>query len=114
VTAQTLQQRARDILDQFDFDYDLRFEVKGQPFLTDSGALVQAAVQAVKEVTGYEPELSTAGGTSDGRFIAPTGAQVVELGPLNKTIHQVDECVSVDDLDKITEMYYHIMVHLLA
>lgn len=74
VTAEILQQRTRDILDQFDFEYELRFEVKGQPFLTESGALVQAAVQAVQEVTGYEPELSTAGGTSDGRFIAPTGA----------------------------------------
>ncbi|TCS41358.1 succinyl-diaminopimelate desuccinylase [Reinekea marinisedimentorum] len=114
VTAEQLQQRTRDVLDQFDFDYDLRFEIKGQPFLTESGALVQAAVQAVQEVTGYQPELSTAGGTSDGRFIAPTGAQVLELGPLNKTIHQVNECVAVDDLDKVTEMYYRIMVNLLA
>jgi len=114
VTAEILQERARKILDQHYFDYDLRFEVKGQPFLTDRGALVQAAVQAVKEVTGSEPELSTAGGTSDGRFIAPTGAQVVELGPINRTIHQVDECVSIDDLDKLTDMYYQIMVNLLA
>jgi succinyl-diaminopimelate desuccinylase len=114
VTDELLQQRTRKLLDDQGIDYDLRFEVKGQPFLTDKGALVQAAVQAVSETVGYEPELSTAGGTSDGRFIAPTGAQVVELGPINKTIHQVDECVSVDDLDKLTEIYYRIMVNLLA
>lgn len=114
VTAEQLQSRAREILDRHDFDYDLRFEVKGQPFLTDRGALVQAAVQAVSDVTGKEPELSTAGGTSDGRFIAPTGAQVVELGPINKTIHQIDECVSIADLDQLEEMYYGLMVNLLA
>lgn len=114
VTAEELQQRARDILNRHDLDYDLRFEVKGQPFLTDRGALVQAAVQAVSDVTGTAPELSTAGGTSDGRFIAPTGAQVVELGPVNRTIHQIDECVNIDDLDRLTEMYYGIMVNLLG
>ncbi|EAR10499.1 succinyl-diaminopimelate desuccinylase [Reinekea blandensis] len=114
VTAEELQQRARTILDRHGFDYELRFEVKGQPFLTDRGALVQAAVQAVTEVTGQAPELSTAGGTSDGRFIAPTGAQVVELGPVNRTIHQIDECVASADLDTLTEMYYGIMVNLLA
>lgn len=114
VTAEILQDRARSILDKHNLDYDLRFEVKGQPFLTDRGALVQAAVQAVADVTGKEPELSTAGGTSDGRFIAPTGAQVVELGPVNKTIHQIDECVSIEDLDKLTDMYYNIMVNLLG
>lgn len=114
VTADILQERAKAILDKHGFDYDIRFEVKGQPFLTDRGALVQAAVQAVSESVGYEPELSTAGGTSDGRFIAPTGAQVVELGPINKTIHQIDECVNIEDLDKLTDMYYRIMVNLLA
>lgn len=114
VTAELLQQRTRELLDGFEFDYDLRFEVKGQPFLTDKGALVQAAIQSIEESVGYSPELSTAGGTSDGRFIAPTGAQVLELGPINKTIHQVDECVAIDDLDKLTDMYYRIMVNLLA
>lgn len=114
VTAEQLQQRTRALLDNHALDYDLRFEVKGQPFLTDKGALVQAAVQAIEESAGYTPELSTAGGTSDGRFIAPTGAQVVELGPINKTIHQVDECVAIDDLDTLTDMYYRIMINLLA
>jgi len=114
VTAEILQQRAREILDKHGFDYDLRFEVKGQPFLTDHGALVEAAIKAIREVTNQDPELSTAGGTSDGRFIAPTGAQVLELGPINKTIHQIDECVSIEDLDLLTEMYYRILIHLFG
>ncbi|MCH8530813.1 MAG: succinyl-diaminopimelate desuccinylase [Saccharospirillum sp.] len=114
VTVEQLQARTRAILDAHDLDYDLEFEVKGQPFLTERGALVQAATQAVKDVRGFETVLSTAGGTSDGRFIAPTGAQVVELGPINATIHKVNECVRVDDLEKLTDMYYNIMVNLLA
>lgn len=114
VTPEDLQERTRALLDNFGLDYELRFEVKGLPFLTDHGALVDAAVAAVNTVAGFKPELSTAGGTSDGRFIAPTGAQVVELGPINKTIHQANECVSVDDLDSLTDMYYHLMVNLLA
>jgi succinyl-diaminopimelate desuccinylase len=114
IGVEQLQQRTRALLDAHNFDYDLAFEVKGQPFLTDRGALVQAAQQAVKEVRGAEAELSTAGGTSDGRFIAPTGAQVVELGPVNATIHKVNECVRVEDLEKLTDMYYNIMVNLLA
>ncbi|MHA7879371.1 MAG: succinyl-diaminopimelate desuccinylase [Saccharospirillum sp.] len=114
IGVEQLQQRTRALLDAHNFDYDLAFEVKGQPFLTDRGALVQAAQQAVREVLGAEAELSTAGGTSDGRFIAPTGAQVVELGPVNATIHKVNECVRVEDLEKLTDMYYNIMVNLLA
>lgn len=114
VTAEALQQRTREILDRHGLDYDLEFEVKGQPFLTDRGALVQAATQAVEQVRGVATRLSTAGGTSDGRFIAPTGAQVVELGPVNATIHKVNESVAIDDLDHLTEMYYAIMVNLLG
>lgn len=114
VTVEQLQQRTRELLDQQDFDYDLRFEVKGQPFLTDRGALVQAATAAVEQVQGFATELSTAGGTSDGRFIAPTGAQVVELGPVNATIHKVNECVSISDLDTLTELYLAIMENLLT
>jgi succinyl-diaminopimelate desuccinylase len=76
--------------------------------------LVDAICSAVKTVQGFDTELSTAGGTSDGRFIAPTGAQVVELGPLNATIHKVDECVAVDDLDKLSGMYQHVLEKLLG
>lgn len=114
VSIEQLQQRTRALLDQHGLDYDLRFEVKGQPFLTDRGALVQAATAAVEQVQGFVAELSTAGGTSDGRFIAPTGAQVVELGPVNATIHKVDECVSVTDLDTLTDLYLAVMENLLT
>jgi succinyl-diaminopimelate desuccinylase len=114
VTVEQLQQRTRALLDQHGLDYDLRFEVKGQPFLTDRGALIQAATAAVQQVQGFATELSTAGGTSDGRFIAPTGAQVVELGPVNATIHKVDECVSIADLDTLTDLYLAIMENLLT
>ncbi|MEX1057048.1 MAG: M20/M25/M40 family metallo-hydrolase, partial [Natronospirillum sp.] len=115
VTAEALQARVRTILDRHPLNYDLTFEVKGQPFLTAEGSLVEAAVKAVQQVRGKPPVLSTAGGTSDGRFIASKmQSQVVELGPVNKTIHQVDECVKVADLDQLTEMYYHLLVNLFA
>ncbi|MFW5910049.1 MAG: M20/M25/M40 family metallo-hydrolase, partial [Thiohalospira sp.] len=81
--------------------YSLDWTLSGEPFLTEPETLVAAVREAVAEVTGGEPELSTAGGTSDGRFIAPTGAQVVELGPVNATIHQVDERVAAADLDRL-------------
>ena len=76
--------------------------------------MVEAAKKAIVEVTGYETELSTSGGTSDGRFIAPTGAQVVELGPLNATIHQVDEHVRASDLEKLSVIYQKMLTHLLV
>jgi succinyl-diaminopimelate desuccinylase len=113
VTPEQLQERTRKILDKHNVEYDLRFEVKGLPFLTAKGELVQATVDAIKTVTGMDTELSTAGGTSDGRFIAPTGAQVLELGPINKTIHQVDECVSVEGLDTLTDIYEQLLENLL-
>ncbi len=114
VTHEQLQQRVNAILDKHNLEYDLRWELSGKPFRTASGALVDSVKKAVKTVTGYETELSTSGGTSDGRFIAPTGAQVVELGPINATIHQVDECVSVADLNSLSEIYQHILSHLLV
>lgn len=102
------------ILDKHRLDYELSWTFNGQPFLTETGTLVDATVDAIEAVTGNTPELSTAGGTSDGRFIAPTGAQVVELGPINATIHQIDERVSCDDLDQLTDMYYYILKHCLV
>ncbi len=113
VTPEELQRKVGAILDRHGLDYNLKWELSGLPFLTPSGTLVDAAVKAVRAVTGQTPELSTAGGTSDGRFIAPTGAQVLELGPLNATIHKVDECVSVADLDLLSLMYEHILRELL-
>lgn len=114
VTHEQLQQRVSDILDGHGLDYDLRWELSGKPFRTASGALVDAVKTAIHSITGYETELSTSGGTSDGRFIAPTGAQVVELGPLNATIHQVDECVSVKDLDTLSAIYQTLLAELLS
>jgi len=113
-THEQLQQAVLAVLDKYEFDYDIRWELSGKPFRTASGALVDSVKTAIKSVTGYETELSTSGGTSDGRFIAPTGAQVVELGPLNATIHQIDECVSVADLDTLSDIYQTLLKNLLV
>lgn len=88
-----LRTQVEAIFNQYGFQYDLQWSLSGHPFLTERGALVDAGVQAIQAVNGLNTELSTSGGTSDGRFIAPTGAQVMELGPVNKTIHKVNECV---------------------
>lgn len=114
VTAEQLKERTEAILNKHGLSYDLAWSLSGQPFLTAKGELVAASVAAIKEVTGLDTELSTSGGTSDGRFIAPTGAQVLELGPLNATIHQINECVNVADLDTLTKLYEGILVRLLA
>jgi succinyl-diaminopimelate desuccinylase len=113
LTDAQLRQRTEAILAAQDIEYDIQWQLSGQPFLTPAGALVEATMQSVAEVTGHEPELSTAGGTSDGRFIAPTGAQVVELGPVNATIHKLNEQVSVDDLPRLAAIYRGIMARLL-
>jgi succinyl-diaminopimelate desuccinylase len=114
VTDQQLRDRTAAILDKHSLDYDLDWSLSGQPFLTPEGELVDAAVASIKQVTGLDSQLSTAGGTSDGRFIAPMGTQVVELGPVNATIHQVDENVSVKDLDTLTEIYQRLLQNLLV
>jgi succinyl-diaminopimelate desuccinylase len=113
-TAESLEERVVSVLDRFKLRYDLEWNLSGRPFLTDSGALVTAAQNAIRTVTGEETELSTSGGTSDGRFIAPTGAQVLELGPRNATIHKVNECVKAADLDTLSDMYEQILTELLA
>ncbi|WP_018981355.1 succinyl-diaminopimelate desuccinylase [Salinimonas chungwhensis] len=114
VTDQALIARVTKILDSHGLDYSIDWTFNGQPFLTDSGELVTAVQSAIESVTGSPAELSTAGGTSDGRFIAPTGAQVVELGPVNATIHKIDECVRMSDLEALEEIYYQTMVALLS
>lgn len=114
LTEEDLRRRTEAILDKHGLEYELTWKLSGHPFLTSSGALVAAAQKAIRAVTGRETELSTSGGTSDGRFIALTGAQVVELGPVNATIHQVDECVKAEDLDLLSSMYEHIMRELLT
>ncbi|OQW95609.1 MAG: succinyl-diaminopimelate desuccinylase [Beggiatoa sp. IS2] len=107
-----LQQRVKAILDQYHLNYDLTWQHSGLPFLTKHGALIAVTQQIIREVCGYETRLSTAGGTSDGRFIAPTGAQVLELGPLNATIHKINECVRVDHLDTLAILYLGILEKL--
>jgi succinyl-diaminopimelate desuccinylase len=114
VTDQMLITRTTQVLDAHKLDYDIDWTFNGQPFLTDSGELVKATQQAIKHCTGRETLLSTAGGTSDGRFIAPTGAQVIELGPVNATIHKIDECVKIDGLDTLADIYQDILQRLLA
>ena len=114
VTDQVLITRVTQVLDAHKLDYDIDWTFNGQPFLTDSGELVEATQQAIKHCTGRETQLSTAGGTSDGRFIAPTGAQVIELGPVNATIHKIDECVKIDDLDTLADIYQDILQRLLG
>lgn len=114
LTDQILRERTEAILNKHQLTYELQWTLSGQPFLTPRGDLVNAVVAAIKTETGLETELSTSGGTSDGRFIAPTGAQVVELGPINATIHKVNECISADDLNKLTAIYERTLKTLLA
>ncbi|MCW8956109.1 MAG: succinyl-diaminopimelate desuccinylase [Gammaproteobacteria bacterium] len=113
ITDEQIKQRIVDLLDHHGLNYDIEWTVSGQAFLTSEGKLIDATCKAIKDSCGYETELSTAGGTSDGRFIAPTGTQVIELGPLNATIHQINEHVNVDDLDKLSEIYQKILENLL-
>ena len=114
VTEVQLRQRVEDILDKHGLNYSMEWRLSGEPFLTATGLLVDVATQCIEEVTGLKTLLSTAGGTSDGRFIAPMGTEVVELGPLNSSIHRVDEHVSIDDLEKLTKIYQKIVSQLLC
>ncbi len=114
VTDRELIRRVEDILARHKLDYEIKWTFNGQPFLTDKGDLVEAAQKAISSEMDFETELSTAGGTSDGRFIAPTGAQVVELGPVNASIHKIDEHVRIQDLYHLERIYYRIMEHLLT
>ncbi|MFS1905242.1 succinyl-diaminopimelate desuccinylase [Vibrio lentus] len=107
-------ERITNTLDKYDFEYDLKWTFNGDPFLTDAGSLLDAIVDAVGHVNDVKPALLTTGGTSDGRFIARMKGQVVELGPVNATIHKVNECVKVADLEKLTNMYERTLVNLFA
>jgi len=113
-TVESLQRTVLAILDRHRVNYTLEWFVSGLPFFTAPGRLTEAVSAAVREVTGIEPVFSTSGGTSDGRFIAPTGAQVVEVGVANATIHKVNECVRVADIDELSLVYERVMHHLLA
>ncbi len=113
-SAAGLEQHVEAMLKRHGVDYSIEWQRSAEPFLTAGGALVEAAQAAIEEVAGSRPELSTTGGTSDGRFIAPTGAQVIELGPVNATIHKIDEHVGVDELDTLSAVYEGILRRLLA
>ena len=114
LTADQLKIRTCAILDKHNLKYTLDWSLSGQPFLTAEGELVAGAQSAIKEIVGVETQLSTSGGTSDGRFIAPTGAQVLELGVLNASIHQINEHVDVASLEPLTDIYQRILVKLLV
>ncbi|AYM91408.1 succinyl-diaminopimelate desuccinylase [Serratia sp. 3ACOL1] len=109
-----IKQRVQELLDRHNLNYSIDWWLSGQPFLTSRGALVDAVVNAVEHYAELTPQLLTTGGTSDGRFIAQMGAQVVELGPVNATIHKVNECVHAADLQLLSRMYQRIMEQLVA
>lgn len=113
-TAEGLQQRVESLLDKHQLDYDVHWNLSGNPFLTESGELLPATTAAINEIVGIDTEVNTKGGTSDGRFIAPTGAQVLELGVLNATIHKVNEQVPVAHLDNLSTIYERILEKLLT
>jgi len=114
LTAEMIVDKVEALLTQHQLNYELNWVFNGQPFITEPSTLVDSVVQAIETCCQITPELSTSGGTSDGRFIAPTGAQVVELGPCNATIHQVNESVAIDDLMLLTEVYYQTLVNVLV
>jgi len=109
VTHEQLRQQTEQILDKHQLNYDLDWRLSGEPFLTTDGKLLSVVQETIKEVTGQDTEISTGGGTSDGRFIAPMGTEVVELGPVNATIHKVNECVNINDIETLTQLYEKII-----
>jgi succinyl-diaminopimelate desuccinylase len=111
---ETLQQEVTTIFDRHEISYELDWHLSGEPFLTKPGLLIDAVVAVVTDHCGSAPELSTGGGTSDGRFIAKTGAEIVELGPVNESIHKVNEHVLLEDVPRLSRMYQGIMELLLV
>ena len=114
LTAKMIVDKVEAILAEHQLDFEINWVFNGQPFITEPSTLVDSVVQAIETCCHINTELSTSGGTSDGRFIAPTGAQVIELGPCNATIHQVNERVAVNDLILLTDVYYQTLVNVLA
>lgn len=114
LTEDMIKQRVHAIFDKHGLNYDVEWRLSGNPFLTKSGALIEAAHAAIKTVTGFETLDDTGGGTSDGRFIAPTGAEVLELGPLNASIHKINEHIGVTELEILSDIYEQMLVNLLG
>ena len=113
-TKEELMAKVHEILDNHNIDYTLDWHHSGNPFLTPVGDLVSACVSAIEETKDITPELSTSGGTSDGRFIAQEGTQVVELGPVNATIHQINESILVKDLEDLSSIYTKVLTRILV
>jgi succinyl-diaminopimelate desuccinylase len=114
ITAEDIKAKIISVLDENKLDYEISWHLSGNPFYCEPGLLTNACEQAIQETVNIKPELSTGGGTSDGRFIAPTGAQVVELGPVNESIHKVNEYVDVNALDHLTDIYQTVLEKLLT
>ena len=114
LTAEQIEQQFAAILNKHQVKHTLKWELSGKPFLTQPGELIAAVNHAIQSVNGKTPELSTGGGTSDARFIAPTGAQVIELGTTNDKIHQINESVKIEELEELTQIYEQILVNLLS
>lgn len=114
ITADEIKQKIAAVIAKYEIESDLVWRLSGNPFLTAEGRLVEACQQAIQSVTGRETELSTGGGTSDGRFIAPTGAEVVELGVINASIHQIDEHTDIEELNQLTKIYGAVLRQLLT
>ena len=114
LTDEIIRQRVEALLERHQLNYSIEWKLSGQPFLTSRGKLVDAVVNAVQHYNEVKPQLLTTGGTSDGRFIARMGAQVVELGPVNASIHKINECVNASDLQLLSRMYQRIMEQLIA
>ncbi len=113
-TVADLQAKMQTLIDKHCDDIELKWKINGEPFITKSKELIDATRSAIKQICNIETSAETSGGTSDGRFIAKMGTQIVELGPINNTIHQVNECVIVDDLEQLSKIYYQILKSLLA
>lgn len=113
-TVEGLQQKVMQILEQHQLKYDIQWQFSGPPFITQAGTLIDAACGAIERLTGFSPQLSTSGGTSDGRFIAPRGVEVIELGPVNASIHKINECVRIADLEVLRKVYLEILSRLLT
>lgn len=110
----SIKERIHRLLDRHELEYEIEWRLSGNPFLTSKTQLLDAAQSALMEITGQPAQLDTGGGTSDGRFVAPTGAQVIELGPINESIHKVNECVSVADIDTLSSLYERVLFNLLV
>lgn len=113
ITAEEIKSKILNILDKHNLDYEIEWHLSGNPYYSEPGELTHACEQAIQETLNIKPEHSTSGGTSDGRFIAPTGTQVVELGPVNKSIHKVNEHIEMEALDQLTTIYYKVLEKLL-